>query len=371
MASEKEMTLGEFLRQEREQRCITIEQVASATKVGVRTLHALEEDHYAELPAKPFIRGFVTSYCRFIGLEPKEILARYESYITQKSSERPNREGGHSGYVFEKKDGEQQSRTILLIAIVSFIVVGGIAMLVLKPSLKHHRSSHLEKLRAAHGGLESPNGEAVPGPISSGVPTPASVPSDSLVQVESPKPSPSPESPLVMKSVISTPTPSPTSISVPSGVVEPASLPSPEVSQSAAGINPLDPLDSGKELKTDETRYKLVFRILSDVWVRYQVDNRPSRKFIVRKGRTLYLRAKEQVVVQISDPKSVSYSYNGGKFDTLNHAKKTIVVQGDATLFYPHELSEKIKKPFGNSSALPKIPDSMEDSLSPVSNATP
>ena len=40
------MTLGEFLRTEREKRGITIDQVASETKVGVRILHALESDQY-------------------------------------------------------------------------------------------------------------------------------------------------------------------------------------------------------------------------------------------------------------------------------------------------------------------------------------
>src|ERR1700733_2943944 len=108
MTSEKDISLGEFLRHERERRGITIEQVASATKVGVRTLHALEADHFAELPAKPFIRGFVTSYCRFIGLDAKEVLSRFDSFIDKKASDRPNREAGHSGYAFEKKDGEQQ-----------------------------------------------------------------------------------------------------------------------------------------------------------------------------------------------------------------------------------------------------------------------
>ena len=62
-------SLGQYLRQERERRGITIEQVASATKIGIKTLHALEEDRYSELPARPFIRGFVTSYARFIGLD--------------------------------------------------------------------------------------------------------------------------------------------------------------------------------------------------------------------------------------------------------------------------------------------------------------
>src|SRR4051812_2513019 len=103
MASDKAPSLGEYLRHEREQRGITIEQVASATKIGVRLLHALEADHYVELPAKPFIRGFVTSYCRFIGLDPKEILVRFADYIEDRVTDRPARDAGHSGYAFEKR----------------------------------------------------------------------------------------------------------------------------------------------------------------------------------------------------------------------------------------------------------------------------
>ena len=59
MADPTTSSLGEFLRLERERRGITIEQVASATKVSVRLLHSLEADQYSELPAKPFVRGFV------------------------------------------------------------------------------------------------------------------------------------------------------------------------------------------------------------------------------------------------------------------------------------------------------------------------
>jgi cytoskeleton protein RodZ len=157
MVPQKDVSLGEFLRYERELRGITIEQVASATKVGVRTLHALEADHYSELPAKPFIRGFVNSYCRFIGLDSKELLARFDDYINSKASERPNREAGHSGYAFEKRDGEQQSRTLLLVAMFGFVVVGGGAILFLKPSFHHQRSTHADKLRAAHSSeIETP-----------------------------------------------------------------------------------------------------------------------------------------------------------------------------------------------------------------------
>ena len=150
--AETSQTLGEFLRHERERRGMTIEQVASATKINVRMLHALEADHFAELPAKPFVRGFVTSYCRFIGLAPKEILTRFGDFIDDKAHDRPNRDAGHSGYAFEKREGEQ-SRTVLWFAMGGFIAVGG-AGFRLPEALASPSSFHASRQapqRASHG----------------------------------------------------------------------------------------------------------------------------------------------------------------------------------------------------------------------------
>jgi len=368
---ENNLSLGEFLRQEREHRCITIEQVASATKVGVRTLHSLEEDHYAELPAKPFIRGFVTSYCRFIGLDPKEVLVRFEDFINKKASERPNREAGHSGYAFEKKDGDQQGRTVLLFAIVGFIMIGGLAMIFFKPSLRHHRSSHIDRLRQANTNSSPLNG--LPIPVAS-VSTLNQKPDPNLansfgVGLSSPSPSPgasaspspgaseTPQAALVPVA-LPTPTVEPTLTSTPS--------PSPSASPSVApgenspaaslGVNPEDPLDSGHALPAQEVHHRVTFQILADVWVRYQVDGRPIRKFIVRKGKTLVLRASEGIAFQVSNSKSVRYSYNGQGFGAPK----------EGLLFFPKELAEKTEKPFGDAKSLPQTEGPEADSESPT-----
>ena len=80
-----DQSLGEYLRSCRENKGLTIEQVASATKISVRLIHALETDQYSDLPAKPFIRGFVLACGRFIGFDGKECLTRFGSYIDQTS----------------------------------------------------------------------------------------------------------------------------------------------------------------------------------------------------------------------------------------------------------------------------------------------
>jgi RND family efflux transporter MFP subunit len=61
--------------------------------------------------------------------------------------DRPSRESGHSGYAFEKREGEQ-SRTILWFVMGGFLLVGAVGFIVFKPSLHHHHSSQLDKLKA-------------------------------------------------------------------------------------------------------------------------------------------------------------------------------------------------------------------------------
>jgi cytoskeletal protein RodZ len=62
MSDDREQTLGEFLKAERQRRGLTIEQTASATKIGLKILRQLEADDYASLPALPFVRGFSRNY---------------------------------------------------------------------------------------------------------------------------------------------------------------------------------------------------------------------------------------------------------------------------------------------------------------------
>lgn len=336
MAADNQPSLGEFLRQEREKRGITIEQVASATKISVRLLHSIEADHYAELPAKPFIRGFVTSYVRFIGLDPQEILTRFDSYIEMKALDRPSREGGHSGYVFEKRDGEQ-SRTILWIVMGSFVLLGGLAIVIFKPTLKHHRKSHVDKLRAVHA-VVSPSPSvsvlvqptALPSAVAAitASPTPTPAPTES----ESPKPAPSP-------TATATPTPSatPTAAATPS--------PTPTTSKN-------DPLNSGLDLKAAEIKHKIIFKALADVWVRYRVDEKPTMKFVLRKDKVLVLRGKSQVVIQVSNPKSITFNYRG-QSKKVESEKNAVTRQGSSTLVFPFELTEKTQEPFPGDSALP------------------
>jgi cytoskeletal protein RodZ len=69
--------LGEFLRSERERKGIRLSDIASVTKIQIHNLKLLEEGNWKALPAKPFVKGFLTAYAKYVGLNSSEIYQRY------------------------------------------------------------------------------------------------------------------------------------------------------------------------------------------------------------------------------------------------------------------------------------------------------
>ena len=79
--------LGEYLRQMRESRGVSLEEVARATRVNIRYLRALEEGQYDVLPPEVYVRGFLRAYGEYLGIDPEELYARYEA-------SKPKKRGG-------------------------------------------------------------------------------------------------------------------------------------------------------------------------------------------------------------------------------------------------------------------------------------
>ena len=72
-------SIGQTLREEREARSISIEEIASATKIVPRYLEALEADRLDQMPGGFFIRGIIRTYAKSVGLDPEEVLNRYKA----------------------------------------------------------------------------------------------------------------------------------------------------------------------------------------------------------------------------------------------------------------------------------------------------
>src|SRR6185503_11998445 len=73
--TEKE-TVGRMLRRHREERNLSLDEAARATKIRKDFLHSIEEDRLDTLPGPVFARGFLRSYAEFLNLDPVPLLTR-------------------------------------------------------------------------------------------------------------------------------------------------------------------------------------------------------------------------------------------------------------------------------------------------------
>ena len=74
-------TLGKYLRQQRESKKISLREVAKSTKIRDHILEAIEGDQYHLLPPSTYVKGFLLSYAKYLGLNPKDVLLRYRRDI--------------------------------------------------------------------------------------------------------------------------------------------------------------------------------------------------------------------------------------------------------------------------------------------------
>lgn len=69
--------LGRILKEKRESLGLSLSEVSLATKIGARTLAAIEEGHFESLPALPFAKGFVRSYANYLKLDSDKMVSLY------------------------------------------------------------------------------------------------------------------------------------------------------------------------------------------------------------------------------------------------------------------------------------------------------
>jgi len=70
-------SVGHYLREHRESRGMSVEEISRSTRVPVSSVERIEAGRFDELPGEVFVRGFLKSYARALGLPADDVLARY------------------------------------------------------------------------------------------------------------------------------------------------------------------------------------------------------------------------------------------------------------------------------------------------------
>lgn len=140
-------TVGQYLRELREQRKMSVEEVSRATRVPIASVERIETDRFDELPGEVFVRGFLKSYARAVGVPADDVLARYTAsrrvaWVTPLPIAAPSRPA-------------RGRRLGVAVAFVLLLILFTLALsIVLKPrgdDMPQELSRALHQLRGVHG----------------------------------------------------------------------------------------------------------------------------------------------------------------------------------------------------------------------------
>lgn len=80
------VSVGQKLHDARISRGLSIEDVASATKIRASFISAIENGDFKKLPSSAYATGFVRNYSVFLGLPPKEMVALFRREFDEKKT---------------------------------------------------------------------------------------------------------------------------------------------------------------------------------------------------------------------------------------------------------------------------------------------
>jgi cytoskeletal protein RodZ len=262
-------TLGGFFQHARKRQGLSLDQIASQTRIQQQHLQALEEEDFASLPAKVFTKGFVRSYARSLGLDEEEAL---QLFLTSSSSfyERTQQEQQH---VQIKLEAAHRSRFNWNLVLILFLVIGG-ALFYLLPEQQEQ--------------LPPANESEVPLPIES-------------LQETKPSSAEPPASVSPMAPVDSVSPPSP-----PSVIVPPPPIPEPKAIPPSLAVSPVpeNALGPGGPLVLEIEATQLT-------WVVVQSDDQTPHEALLRPGQQVTWKAKKQYLLTLGNAAGVVIRLNG------------------------------------------------------------
>lgn len=77
-------TVGQILKEEREKKLFTVDEVEKATKIRKELIEALEDGDWNKLPPPTFVQGFIKNYGKFLGLNTEKLVAIFRREFSDK-----------------------------------------------------------------------------------------------------------------------------------------------------------------------------------------------------------------------------------------------------------------------------------------------
>lgn len=108
-------------------RGVSLEEISSSTKIGTRSLKALEEEDFEKLPGGIFNKGFVRAYAHFLGLDEEQAVTDFEAaWRDYEADKRPVLDIQAESQEAEAEASSNRLLTIALIVLLLIVAAGAI-----------------------------------------------------------------------------------------------------------------------------------------------------------------------------------------------------------------------------------------------------
>lgn len=250
--------LGERFRAAREARGLSLSDVAEQIRIRSVYLAAIEDENWSAIGAPVYIRGFLRTYGRFLGLDTDEVVAEFAGESRNAPAPAPQPGAKTNYFVDEAPAPRQLSWLIWAASLVAVLLVAYVAYSAI--TVRQRQNPTVATL-PSNSPANSPGQTAAP----SGSPSPA----DSGSPATSPSPSASP-----------------------SGTASPAADSSGSPSPGTSGSPAATPSGSPGPLGTNT----LELRFTGPSWVRITVDGNVSMEGTFPAGTARRFQGKTAVL---------------------------------------------------------------------------
>jgi cytoskeleton protein RodZ len=291
-------SFGAKLKQEREKRKMTLEEISVSTKIGTRMLQALEEDKFNVLPGGIFNKGFVRAYSRVVGLDEEQTVAEY----MQASGDAPpprtetvspdDRARVDTGREHQENVNRLEASAGASPRQLPWgLFAAGLLLVALVLSLWSHRRREQVSLPAPVSASETASSVGMPS--GAGDTSGASSPTASSAQ-----PSPASTQPGVL------PAPRRTSVSSGSPASSAGQKSQDQRSQDAVIAPALNPGE-----------FSVAIHAREDSWISINADGKTSSELLAA-GSDRAIRARKEIIARVGNAGGVDLRFNGKKIDT-------------------------------------------------------
>jgi cytoskeleton protein RodZ len=302
-------SIGEFFKQVREAKGLTIDDVASKTRIRNDFVKALEEGNFAKLPDQVFARGFVRSYARSLGLDEDDAIQRF----TQSSGAYYDKQGERERLKVRQAEEDRKrkaNRKAVAIAI-------GIAILTLIFLLSREQSSLL--VRRSSSDTPAPASKRTTPPASESQDTPLARHAEAVPPVP-PVPPVAATPTIPSKTKPSEPPPAPAKVveennagSGSGSVPTASSAASEQVASVPASLGSDGPL-GGISLEgsaATEGQLLLDLEAVELSWVVVQIDGGSPQEALLRPGERARWKGQDQFILTLGNAGGVKAELNG------------------------------------------------------------